>query len=459
MRLTSRRTLLRAAALSPAFWLTRGAFAQALTTTPALTLGPYYPDRLPLDQDNDLLLINDAITPAVGEILWVSGRVLDSSGNPVRGALVEIWQADHNGAYIHSASPIANRDRNFQGYGKFETGSDGRYLFRTVRPGIYPGRTRHIHYQIRTPGRGNLVTQLHFEGEPLNASDGILNGVANPAQRASILRPIETLETSAIGEKRCTFDIVMGFTPEEPPAGSGPVVSTRSGVVHGASFQPGAASGAWVTIYGHRLSSTTRTWAIMDFVNNKLPTSLDGVSVTINGKDAYVYYISPTQINVLAPADTLGGTAQVVVRNGAGASPPVTVALQPVLPGFFQLAESYVCATTADGRYIGPTNLVAGLTTFPARPGDVLTLWGSGFGPTNPELDPGELVATAASLANPVEIRIGNANATVQYAGMTASGLNQFNVVVPELPNGDYPVVAQVAGVRTAAIVRLRIQR
>ena len=179
----SRRNLLRGAALASFFWHIKGAFAQELTKTPALTIGPYYPDRLPLDQDNDLLLINDSITPSVGEILWVSGRVMDSSGNPVRAAVVEIWQADTNGACIHTASPIANREPNFQGYGKFETASDGRYLFRTVKPGIYPGRTRHIHYQIKVPGRGDLITQCHFEGETLNASDMVLQGIRDAAQR------------------------------------------------------------------------------------------------------------------------------------------------------------------------------------------------------------------------------------------------------------------------------------
>ena len=213
----SRRTLLRGTALSPALWLTKGAFAQQIVATPALTLGPYYPNRLPLDLDNDLLLINDAITPSVGEIMWVQGRVLDSSGSPIRGAVVEIWQTDNNGAYLHTASPVTNREPNFQGYGKFETASDGRYIFRTVKPGIYPGRTRHIHYQIKAPGRGELVTQVHFEGEALNTNDMVLNGIRDAAQRASVVRPIEAVAGSAIGEKRVTFDIVMGITPASRP--------------------------------------------------------------------------------------------------------------------------------------------------------------------------------------------------------------------------------------------------
>ena len=134
------------------FYTVRDAFAQELVLTPEQTLGPYYPDRMPLDMDNDLLIINDAITPAVGEISWVHGRVLDDRGSPVRGALVEIWQADNNGAYIHSNSLIANRDRNFQSYGKFLTDSRGEYIFRIVKPGLYPGRTRHIHFVITPPG-------------------------------------------------------------------------------------------------------------------------------------------------------------------------------------------------------------------------------------------------------------------------------------------------------------------
>jgi protocatechuate 3,4-dioxygenase beta subunit len=442
----SRRTALRGAALAPFFWYSKGAFAQALTQTPSLTIGPYYPDRLPLDQDNDLLLINDSITPSVGDILWISGRVLDSSGSPVRGAAVEIWQADNNGAYIHSASPIANRDANFQGYGKFETASDGRYLFRTVKPGIYPGRTRHIHYQIKVPGRGNLVTQCHFEGEALNSNDMVLQGIRDATQRQSVIRPIESISSSAIGEKRVTFDIVMGFTPEDAPAGSLPVVSTRSGVVNAAAYQSGASAGAWISIHGSRLSATTRTWTSDDIVNGKLPTSLDGVSVTINGKNAYVYFISPNQLNVQAPADSLSGSVQVVVANSAGASAPVSVQLQPALPGFFRLPENYLLATDPAGGLVESVRAL-----------DTITIYGTGFGPTNPAIPPGEVVHNSTPLLNPVAIRIGQSSAQVLYAGMTAAGVCQFNLVVPNLLAGEYPVVAEVAGVRTASLARLRI--
>src|SRR5262249_26889258 len=124
------------------FFQVPGAFAESLVQTPEQTEGPYYPTTLPLDTDNDLLIINNSITPAVGQITYISGRVLSATGDPVRNAQVEIWHADRNGAYIHPASMgYANRDQNFQGFGRFLTSSTGEYLFRTIKPGLYTGRT------------------------------------------------------------------------------------------------------------------------------------------------------------------------------------------------------------------------------------------------------------------------------------------------------------------------------
>ena len=148
----SRRYFLRRAALATTFFAVPGAFANELTRTPAQTEGPFYPDKLPLDTDNDLLILNDSLTPAVGEVTYLSGRVLDSRGEPVRAASVEIWQCDASGAYLHSGTSNSDkRDKNFQGFGRFVTGSNGEYLFRTIKPVPYPGRTPHIHVALRMP--------------------------------------------------------------------------------------------------------------------------------------------------------------------------------------------------------------------------------------------------------------------------------------------------------------------
>src|SRR5688572_13858574 len=120
--LLSRRRFLNTLAASAAFFTTAGAYAEELTRTPRQTEGPFYPDKLPLDTDNDLLIINDTITPAVGEVTHLTGRVLDAKGNPIRNAFIEIWQVDNAGAYLHGGSDNGGkRDKNFQGYGRFLT--------------------------------------------------------------------------------------------------------------------------------------------------------------------------------------------------------------------------------------------------------------------------------------------------------------------------------------------------
>src|SRR5436189_2244989 len=125
----NRRRFLRSISIGTALFAVPGAFAEELARTPRQTEGPFYPDKLPLDTDNDLLIINDAITPTVGEVTYLSGRILDSRGEPLHNALIEIWQVDHKGAYLHSKSANhANRDTNFQGFGRFLAGSTGEYF-------------------------------------------------------------------------------------------------------------------------------------------------------------------------------------------------------------------------------------------------------------------------------------------------------------------------------------------
>jgi protocatechuate 3,4-dioxygenase beta subunit len=206
-----RRRLLQAIAMSAAWWSVPGAYAEQLVRTPAQTEGPFYPNHLPLDTDNDLIRINDLTTPAVGAITWLSGRVLDLKGEPVRNALVEIWQVDNAGAYIHTGSVNRDkRDANFQGFGRFLTGSTGEYLFRTIKPVPYPGRTPHIHVAVKTKGREKFTTQCYVKGEPQNDKDGILQRTEN---RDALIVPFMAMPGSPSGDLAARFDIVLGFTP------------------------------------------------------------------------------------------------------------------------------------------------------------------------------------------------------------------------------------------------------
>lgn len=194
---------------------TRGAFASQLVRTPPQTEGPFYPDKLPLDTDNDLLIVNDGITPAVGDVTWLSGRVLDARGTPVRNALVEIWQCDHNGVYLHSGSDNAGkRDSHFQGFGRFLTGSSGEYVFRTIKPVSYPGRTPHIHFALKLKGQDKFTTQCYIKGEAQNEKDGVYKEIKDPKARRAVTVAFDPLKGSHAGELAARFDIVLGLTPK-----------------------------------------------------------------------------------------------------------------------------------------------------------------------------------------------------------------------------------------------------
>ena len=193
--------------------------------TPRQTEGPFYPNKLPLDTDNDLLVINDGITPAVGEVTYLTGRILDAKGDPVRNALVEIWQVDNNGAYIHTKDPHGEKhDKNFQGFGRFLTGSTGEYYFRTIKPVLYTGRTRHIHFKIKRGSKELLTTQCYVKGEPANERDGIYRGIRDPKARESVTIDFAPIAGSRIGELAAKFDVVLGSRPRHEAA-----ITTSSG--------------------------------------------------------------------------------------------------------------------------------------------------------------------------------------------------------------------------------------
>jgi protocatechuate 3,4-dioxygenase, beta subunit len=214
-----RQWMVATAASGLAFFTTKGLFAEELFRTPALTEGPFYPDHLPLDQDNDLIVIKDSITPAVGEITHLSGKILSAKGSPLRNVTIEIWQCDAKGVYLHSSDSNSKRDvqdKFFQGYGKFETGATGEYRFRTIKPVPYPGRPApHIHIKLSRGGRELLTTQLMIRGHEGNARDGIFRQAGDLVDQELVMADFVPIKETKTPEFNAKFDIVLGVTPDD----------------------------------------------------------------------------------------------------------------------------------------------------------------------------------------------------------------------------------------------------
>lgn len=181
-------------------------------TTPAQVEGPFFPVRQQPDTDADMTRIQGHSEPALGEVVEVTGRVLDEDGNPVADALVDVWQANTHGRYAHERdSNPAPLDENFQGWARLMTDAEGRYRVRTIRPGAYPvtaGWTRppHIHFKIARRGFHELTTQMYFAGDPLNETDRLLQSVPEPG-RSMLL--VEFSAAAGESVKQGTFDIVL----------------------------------------------------------------------------------------------------------------------------------------------------------------------------------------------------------------------------------------------------------
>ena len=236
---------------------------------------------------------------------------------------------------------------------------------------------------------------------------------------------------------------------------------TITGVTNSGSGGAAIESGSWVSIYGTGLATTTRSWQASDFTGTALPTTLDNVTVSINGKKAAIAYVSSTQLNVQAPADTAAGSVPVVVTslNGTATS---TALLQNYAPAFFSLQAKYAAARhNSDSVVVAPSGFLgSSVSTRPAQPGESLQVYATGLGPTNPAVTPGQLVGTPEPIATLTQLKVtvGGVSATVQYAGIVAPGEYQINLIVPPAQDGDQAILATIGGFSSQSSLYLPIK-
>ncbi len=216
----SRRQFLQSVAFGAVAFATAETLAEELVRTPRQTEGPFYPNKLPPDTDNDLLFVNDSLTPAAGEITHLTGRVLGPTGRPVPKAVVEIWQVDNNGIYLHTECPNRDkRDENFQGFGRCLTSPSGEYYFRTIKPVAYTfgiTRTPHIHVIVRKGDKRMLTTQMYIKGHALNQQDIVIRSIRDKKALEAVLVDFKSVKGSKGVELVAEFIIVIGTDAEDP---------------------------------------------------------------------------------------------------------------------------------------------------------------------------------------------------------------------------------------------------
>ena len=448
--------------------------------TPTVTEGPYWVDEKLFRSDIRADPATGVVRSGVPLTLNITVQNLSSTGcTPLVGGYVDVWHNDAKGLYSDEPTynpgggvgPVNTTGQKFlRGYQI--TNENGRVTFQTIYPGWYSGRTIHIHFRVRTySGQtvlGNFVSQIFFDEainnmvlaqpdysrttarDTANASDMIFRVANNQRMLAAATGSVAAGYTANI-----TVGVTLNVAAAAPPAvAAGGVANAVSGVA-------GITPGSWISIYGTNFTTTSRAVASSDLTNEMLPTSLAGVSVQINGKPAYVQYVSPTQINVLAPDDTSTGQVQVAVTNATGTSNTVTATILPVLPGLSVLNNYVRAVRYPDGAIINGTGATeTGYTTTAAiGQGDIMALYGTGFGPTSATVSTGTVFTGAYATNNPVTVTIGGMAAEVLWAGLVGPGLYQINARVPAaLADGDHPVVATVSGASSQSTAVVKVQ-
>jgi uncharacterized protein (TIGR03437 family) len=296
-----------------------------------------------------------------------------------------------------------------------------------------------------------------WHGGSLDGTTSILVRAANGMVWAAVfnLRPqdSDTAFTELDNGLWTAFNAVRNWPPDDlfpsfVNAGSRPRIASTLGVTNGATFQPGVVPGSWITVRGDNLAPVTRQWKSEDFQGDRLPTSLDGVQVLVNGRPSSVYYISPTQLNVQAPQETPTGRVWVQVSRSGDLSEPVPVDIVQNAPGLFTYTAGpkvYAAGIHLDGVYVGDPAVVPGTQT--AAAGSRLLLYATGLVPS----PAGRTIAAPIPTPN-VRVLFGRAEATVEFAGLISPGLFQLNVLLPDdLPAGDAEVLIAIGGVRSRA--------
>lgn len=446
--------------------------------TPTVTEGPYWVDEKLFRSDVRSDPSTGAVRAGIPLTLTILVQNLGGAGcAALGGAYVDIWHCDAKGIYSDESTynpgggtgnVNTSGEKFLRGYQI--TDVNGQVQFTTIYPGWYSGRTIHIHVRVRTYSGatvlGNFVSQIFFDEAVNNTvlaesaySRTTARDTTNAADMvyrvANQTRMLASVTGSAGSGYAAT--ITLGVTLTAPTAAA-PTIAA-GGVGNAVSGAAGVSPNTWIAIYGSNFSTVAQTLAGSDLVNNAMPASLGGVGVEINGKAAFVEYVSPSQINVLAPSDSSVGTVDVSVTNSAGTS-KVAATMATVLPGLAVLSNYVRAIRYPDGVIVNGTgNAESGFkASAAAGPGDVIALFGTGFGPTSPEAEPGVVFTGAYPTANKVTVTIGNVSAEVLWAGLSATGLNQINVQIPSaLADGDHAVVATVAGSSTQSTALLKV--
>jgi len=450
----------------------------------AIDAGTGYPEGVAVDSSGNLYISDNSdcnvrkVTPA-GIISTVAGtgkRGYSGDGGPATSAQISFPEGiavDESGN-LYIADPLNNRVRKVTPAGIISTVVGNGTAGHSGDGGPATSATIYEPFGVAVDASGNIYVVDEYSLRVRKVTpDGTISTIAGTGAQSYTGDGGPALSATFGSTNGVAVDLggrvyvsdasngairMLAPPAAEPTISSGGVVPVYSAV---STIQPGE----WVSIYGENLASATTFW------KGDFPTSLGGTSVTIDGKPAYLWYVGPNQINLQVPDDANTGTVPVVVTTAAG-SATANVTLAAVAPAFLLYDNKHVAGiilrqdgSGAHGEgansfdYLGPTGDSLGFATVAAKSGDIVELYATGFGPTNPAVPSGQLFSGAAQAVDAVSVTIDNWNVTPMWAGLSGAGLVQINLTIPGgLSTGDVPLVATVGGAPTPSVVVISLQ-